>query len=154
MDKFKRLVTFKTSGVLRAFNKHGDLIVQREIKEPKTLELAIAPTCTYKFNETEFGVCAGIGELDFLDYPKNLDFFKLKASVIERYLLTQEILEDNEQERLLNEFLETYDKNIEKGYYYLVPRFFKEKESELLRVNSLSDRDKKQAIKAFKKARA
>ncbi|GAA7214997.1 hypothetical protein Kyoto84A_14600 [Helicobacter pylori] len=39
---------------------------------------------------------------------------------------------NTQQKALLTDFLEVYNKNIEKGYYYLKPRFFLEIEKELI----------------------
>ncbi|WP_104714395.1 hypothetical protein [Helicobacter cetorum] len=126
-----RLVRFKNSGILKAFNRHGNVILQHEI-QAQTRLLAITYNTVYSFNGVEFGVCEGEGELDFLDYPKNLDFLKLKASVIDRYLTRQTFPSDEYQRQLLRDFMNVYEKNLEKGCYYLVPRFFKEREKELL----------------------
>ncbi|GAA8327200.1 hypothetical protein HpNP14_14820 [Helicobacter pylori] len=40
--------------------------------------------------------------------------------------------ENKQQKALLADFLEVYDKNIEKGFIYLAPKFFLEKEKELI----------------------
>ncbi|WP_233707622.1 hypothetical protein [Helicobacter cetorum] len=131
-----RLVRFKNSGILKAFNKHGALIFKQEL-QAQTRQLAITYNTIYSFNDIEFGVCDGIGVLDFLDYPKNLDFLKLKASVIDRYLTKQILPSDEYQRKLLKDFMNVYEKNLEKGCYYLVPRFFKEREKELLAKKNL-----------------
>ncbi len=39
---------------------------------------------------------------------------------------------NKQQKALLTDFLEVYDKNIEKGFNYLIHRFFLEKEKELI----------------------
>ncbi len=51
-----------------------------------------------------------------------------------KYLLNAKKPLNEQQKALLADFLEVYDKNIEKGFYYLEPPFFKEKESELLKM--------------------
>ncbi|GAA6986217.1 hypothetical protein VN0211_14620 [Helicobacter pylori] len=40
--------------------------------------------------------------------------------------------ENKQQKALLTDFLEVYDKNIKKGFNYLKPRFFLEREKELM----------------------
>ncbi len=127
-----RLVAFKTKGLLKAFNKHNELIYQKEIPEASDQELEITASNVYEFNGVRFGVCAGEGVLEMQDYPKNLNFSRLKIEHLNSYLFFNKEPQDKEQKELLREFLKIYEKNIEKGFYYLEPPFFKEKESELL----------------------
>ncbi len=127
-----RLVAFKTNGLLKAFNKHNELIYQKEIPEASEQELEITTSNIYEFNGVRFGVCNGEGVLEMQDYPKNLNFSRLKIENLNSYLFFNKEPQDKEQKELLREFLKTYEKNIEKGFYYLEPPFFKEKESELL----------------------
>ncbi|WQW43233.1 hypothetical protein KVM11_04465 [Helicobacter pylori] len=130
-----RLVSFKTNGLLKAFNKHNELIYQKEIHEQNTTQkLEFTTSNYYEFNGVFFGVCEGVGDLDYRDYPKNLNFNALSRETIENYLLNAKKPLNEQQKALLADFLEVYDKNIEKGFYYLEPPFFKEKESELLKM--------------------
>lgn len=78
----------------------------------------------FKFNGVSFGVCDGVGNLDYRDYPKNMNFTALLVESIENYLLNAKEPENKQQKALLTDFLEVYDKNIKKGFNYLKPRFF------------------------------
>ncbi len=127
-----RSVSFKSNGVLKAFNKHNELIYQKEIPEASVQELEITTSNIYEFNGVRFSVCKGEGVLEMQDYPKNLNFSRLKIENLNSYLFFNKEPQDKEQKELLREFLKVYEKNIEKGFYYLEPPFFKEKESELL----------------------
>ncbi len=127
-----RLVAFKSNGVLKAFNKHNELIYQKEIQNASVQELEITANNVYEFNGVRFGVCKGEGVLEMQDYPKNLNFSRLNIKSLNDYLILHKEPQDKEQKELLREFLKIYEKNIEKGFYYLEPPFFKEKESELL----------------------
>ncbi|WP_240461776.1 hypothetical protein [Helicobacter pylori] len=127
-----RLVAFKTNGLLKAFNKHNELIYQKEIPEASEQELETTTSNIYEFNGVRFGVCNGEGVLEMLDYPKNLNFSRLNIKSLNDYLILHKEPQEKEQKELLKEFLKIYEKNIEKGFYYLEPPFFKEKESELL----------------------
>ncbi len=127
-----RLVSFKSNGILKAFNKHNELIYQKEIPEASDQELEITTSNYYELNGVRFGVCKGEGVLEMQDYPKNLNFSRLKIESLNSYLFFNKEPQDKEQKELLREFLKIYEKNIEKGFYYLEPPFFKEKESELL----------------------
>ncbi len=127
-----RLVSFKTKGLLKAFNKHDELIFKKEIPHASEEELEITASNVYEFNGVRFGVCKGEGVLEIQDYPKNLNFSRLNIKSLNDYLILHKEPQDQEQKELLREFLKIYEKNIEKGFYYLEPPFFKEKESELL----------------------
>ncbi|RVY60182.1 hypothetical protein [Helicobacter pylori] len=130
-----RLVAFKTNGLLKAFNKHNELIYQKEIHEQNTTQkLEFTISNHYEFNGVKFGVCKGESVLEMQDYPKNLNFSRLNIRSLNDYLLFGKEPQDKEQKELVKEFLKIYDKNIEKGFYYLEPPFFKEKESELLKM--------------------
>ncbi len=130
-----RLVAFKTNGLLKAFNKHNELIYQKEIHEQNTTQkLEFTTSNYYEFNGVKFGVCKGESVLEMQDYPKNLNFNALSRETIENYLLNAKEPLNEQQKALLRDFLKIYDKNIEKGFYYLEPPFFKEKESELLKM--------------------
>ncbi len=127
-----RVVVFDTSGILEAFDYRGVLIHTQEIKENLNAKLPFTQKNFFKFNDRFFGVCEGVGNLDYRDYPKNLNFNALLCETIENYLLNAKEPENKQQKALLTDFLEVYDKNIKKGFTYLKPRFFLEKEKELI----------------------
>ncbi len=127
-----RFVVFDVSGVLEAFDYRGVLIHKQEIQANQKLKLPFTQKNLFKFNNAFFGVCEGVGDLDYKDYPKNLNFNALLIETIENYLLKLKEPENKPQKALLTDFLEVYDKNIIKGVYYLKPKFFLEKEKELI----------------------
>ncbi len=127
-----RSVVFDVSGVLEAFDYRGVLIHLQEIKANQTLKLPFTQKNFFKFNNAFFGVCEGVGDLDYRDYPKNLNFNALLIESIENYLLNAKEPNNQQQKALLTDFLEVYEKNIIKGVYYLKPKFFEEKERELI----------------------
>ncbi len=127
-----RVVDFDVSGILEAFDYRGVLIHTQEIKQNLNAKLPFTQKNFFKFNDRFFGVCEGVGNLDYRDYPKNLNFNALLCETIENYLLNAKEPENKQQKALLTDFLEVYDKNIEKGFTYLKPRFFLEKEKELI----------------------
>ncbi|GAA9656575.1 hypothetical protein HpHCM49_10690 [Helicobacter pylori] len=127
-----RVVVFDVSGLLEAFDYRGVSIHTQEIQANQKLKLPFTQKNFFKFNGLIFGVCAGVGDLDYKDYPKNLNFNALSCETIENYLLNAKGPENKQQKALLTDFLEVYDKNIEKGFIYLAPKFFLEKEKELL----------------------
>lgn len=127
-----RVVVFDTSGSLEAFDYRGVLIHAEEIKENLNAKLPFTQKNFFKFNGVSFGVCEGVGNLDYKDYPKNLNFSALLVETIENYLLNAKEPKNQQQKALLTDFLAVYDKNIEKGFTYLKPRFFLEKEKELI----------------------
>ncbi|GAA6788984.1 hypothetical protein BTM495_15360 [Helicobacter pylori] len=127
-----RVVVFDASGTLEAFDYRGVLIHTQEIKENLTTKLPFTQKNFFKFNGVSFCVCEGVGNLDYRDYPKNLNFTALLCETIENYLLNAKEPENKQQKALLTDFLEVYDKNIEKGFMYLKPKFFLEKEKELI----------------------
>ncbi len=127
-----RVVDFDASGVLEAFDYRGILIHTQQIKQNLNAKLPFTQKNFFKFNGFSFGVCEGVGNLDYRDYPKNLNFSALLCETIENYLLNAKEPENKQQKALLVDFLEVYDKNIEKGFTYLKPRFFLEKEKELI----------------------
>ncbi len=127
-----RVVVFETSGILEAFDYRGVLIHTQEIKENLNAKLPYTQKNFFKFNDRFFGVCEGVGNLDYRDYPKNLNFSALLCETIENYLLNAKEPENKQQKALLVDFLAVYDKNIEKGFNYLKPRFFLEREKELI----------------------
>ncbi len=127
-----RVINFDVSGVLEVFDYRSVLIHTQEIKAKQSVKLPFTQKNFFKFNGVSFGVCAGVGNLDYRDYPKNLNFNALLVESIENYLLNAKEPENKQQKALLTDFLEVYDKNIEKGFNYLKPRFFLEKEKELI----------------------
>ncbi|WQZ81193.1 hypothetical protein KVK36_05160 [Helicobacter pylori] len=127
-----RIVVFDASGVLEAFDYRGVLFHTQEIQANQKLKLPFTQKNLFKFNGVFFGVCEGVGDLDYRDYPKNLNFNALLIETIENYLLTAKDPENKQQKALLTDFLEVYDKNIEKGFIYLKPKFFLEKEKQLI----------------------
>ncbi|ALM80125.1 hypothetical protein OA23_06425 [Helicobacter pylori] len=129
-----RLVAFDASGVLEAFDYGGVLIHKQEVRANEKMKLPFTEKKLFKFNGVFFGVCEGVSDLDYRDYLKNLNFNALLCETIENYLLNAKEPLNEQQKALLEDFLKVYDKNIEKGFYYLEPPFFKEKESELLKM--------------------
>ncbi|MDU9787694.1 hypothetical protein RGC40_07940 [Helicobacter pylori] len=127
-----RVVVFDTSGVLEAFDYRGVLIHKQEVQANEKVKLPFTQKNFFKFNHAFFGVCEGVGDLDYRDYPKNLNFNALLTESIEKYLLNAKEPENKQQKALLVDFLAVYDKNIEKGFIYLKPKFFLEKEKELI----------------------
>ncbi|MGN8285214.1 hypothetical protein ACR9JL_07105 [Helicobacter pylori] len=127
-----RSVVFDARGSLEAFDYRGVLIHRQEIKENLNAKLPCTQKNFFKFNGVFFGVCEGVGNLDYRDYPKNLNFNALLVESIENYLLNAKEPENKQQKALLVDFLAVYDKNIEKGFIYLKPKFFLEKEKELI----------------------
>ncbi|GAA8287812.1 hypothetical protein HpNP123_15810 [Helicobacter pylori] len=127
-----RVVVFDASGSLEAFDYRGVLIHTQEIKTNLNAKLPLTQKNFFKFNGVSFGVCEGVGDLDYRDYPKNLNFNALLVESIENYLLNAKEPENKQQKALLADFLEVYDKNIEKGFIYLAPKFFLQKEKELI----------------------
>ncbi|WP_181329878.1 hypothetical protein [Helicobacter pylori] len=128
----KRIVVFDVSGSLEAFDYRGVLIHKQEVQANEKVKLPLTQKNLFKFNGVAFGVCEGVGDLDYKDYPKNLNFNALLVESIENYLLSAKEPENKQQKALLTDFLEVYDKNIEKGFIYLKPRFFLEKEKQLI----------------------
>ncbi|MCQ2685990.1 hypothetical protein JT192_07495 [Helicobacter pylori] len=127
-----RVVFFDVSGVLEAFDYRGVLIHKQEIQANQKLKLPFTQKNFFKFNHAFFGVCEGVGDLNYRDYPKNLNFNALLVETIENYLLKLEEPENKPQKALLMDFLAVYEKNIVKGVYYLKPKFFAEKEKQLI----------------------
>lgn len=127
-----RVVVFDVSGVLEAFDYRGVLIHTQEIKDNLNAKLPFTQKNFFKFNGVSFGVCDGVGNLDYRDYPKNINFNALLVESIENYLLNAKEPENKQQKALLTDFLAAYEKNITKGVYYLKPKFFLEKEKELI----------------------
>ncbi len=127
-----RVVVFDTSGILEAFDYRGVLIHIQEVRENLNAKLPFTQKNFFKFNDRFFGVCEGMGNLDYRDYPKNLNFNALLCETIENYLINAKEPKNKQQKALLVDFLEVYDKNIEKGFTYLKPRFFLEREKELI----------------------
>ncbi|GAA9651221.1 hypothetical protein HpHCM43_14840 [Helicobacter pylori] len=120
-----RVVVFDVSGVLEAFDYRSVLIHTQEIKDNLNAKLPFMQKNFFKFNGVSFGVCDGAGNLDYRDYPKNINFNALLVESIEKnYLLNAKEPENKQQKALLTDFLEVYDNNIEKGFNHLKPSFF------------------------------
>ncbi|MGL2655648.1 histidinol dehydrogenase [Helicobacter pylori] len=81
-------------------------------------------------------MCEGVGDLDYRDYPTNLNFSALLIESIENYLLNAKEPLNKQQKALLADFLAVYEKNIIKGVYYLKPKFFAEKEKQLIETTT------------------
>ncbi|GAA7376277.1 hypothetical protein BD0135_14750 [Helicobacter pylori] len=127
-----RLVVFDVSGILEAFDYRGVLLHKQEVQANEKVKLPFTQKNLFKFNGVSFGVCEGVGDLDYKDYPKNINFNALLIESIENYLLNAKEPKNTQQKALLTDFLEVYDKNIEKGFIYLAPKFFLEKEKQLI----------------------
>ncbi|GAA9418565.1 hypothetical protein BTM427_15500 [Helicobacter pylori] len=127
-----RIVVFDANGSLDAFDYRGVLLQKQEIQANEKIKLPFTQKNFFKFNGVVFGVCEGFGDLDYKDYPKNLNFNALLVESIENYLLNAKEPKNKQQKALLTDFLGVYDKNIEKGFIYLKPRFFLEKEKQLI----------------------
>ncbi len=127
-----RVVVFDVIGVLEAFDYRGVLIHKQEIQANQKVKLPFTQKNFFKFNHRFFGVCEGVGDLDYRDYPKNLNFNALLIETIENYLLNAKEPLNELQKALLTDFLAVYEKNIIKGVYYLKPKFFLEKERQLI----------------------
>ncbi len=131
-----RAVVFDAGGILEAFDYRGVLIHTQEIKAEQSVKLPLTQKNLFKFNGVFFGVCEGVGDLDYKDYPKNLNFNALLIETIENYLLNAKEPLNKQQKALLADFLQVYEKNIEKGVYYLKPKFFAEKEKQLIETTT------------------
>ncbi|GAA7167101.1 hypothetical protein HpBGD52_00010 [Helicobacter pylori] len=127
-----RIVVFDASGSLEAFDYRGVLFHTQVIQAEQKLKLPFTQKNFFKFNGVFFGVCEGVGDLDYKDYTKNLNFNALLTETIENYLLNAKEPKNTQQKVLLADFLEVYEKNIIKGVYYLKPKFFLEKEKQLI----------------------
>ncbi|MGL2822073.1 DUF1542 domain-containing protein [Helicobacter pylori] len=131
-----RSVFFDVSGILEAFDYRGVLIHKQEVRANEKVKLPLTQKNLFKFNGVFFGVCAGVGDLDYRDYSKNLNFNALLTETIENYLLNAKEPLNKQQKALLADFLAVYEKNIIKGVYYLKPKFFAEKEKELIETTT------------------
>ncbi|GAA9252233.1 hypothetical protein TH0058_05070 [Helicobacter pylori] len=85
-----RIVLFDVSGVLEAFDYRGILLHRQEIQAEQKIKLPFTQKNFFKFNDRLFGVCEGVGDLDYKDYPKNINFNALLVDSIENYLLNGE----------------------------------------------------------------
>ncbi len=135
-NKMMRAVFFDVSGILEAFDYRGVLIHKQEVRANEKVKLPLTQKNLFKFNGVFFGVCEGVGDLDYKDYPKNLNFNALLCETIENYLLNAKEPLNKQQKALLADFLAVYEKNIIKGVYYLKPKFFAEKEKQLIETTT------------------
>ncbi len=126
------MLEVKAFSVFKAVLIGYALLQTQEIKDRLNAELPFTQKNFFKFSGVSFGVCDGVGNLDYRDYPKNINFNALLVESIENYLLNAKEPENKQQNALLADFLEVYDKNIEKGFNYLKTRFFLEREKELI----------------------
>lgn len=69
-----RVVSFDASGILEAFDFRSVLIHKQAIQANQKVKLPFTEKNFFKFNNAVFGVCEGVGDLDYRDYPKNLNF--------------------------------------------------------------------------------
>ncbi|MGL2496561.1 DUF1542 domain-containing protein [Helicobacter pylori] len=127
---------FDVSGILEAFDYRDVLIHKQEIQANEKVKLPFTEKNLFKFNGVFFGVCEGVGDLDYRDYPTNLNFSALLIESIENYLLNAKEPLNKQQKALLADFLAVYEKNIIKGVYYLKPKFFAEKENQLIETTT------------------
>ncbi|GAA7008689.1 hypothetical protein ID0154_11530 [Helicobacter pylori] len=95
-----RIVVFDVSGVLEAFDYRGVLIHKQEIQAEQKVKLPFTQKNFFKFNSVSFGVCEGVGDLDYKDYPKNINFNALLVESIENYLLKLKEPENKQQKAL------------------------------------------------------
>ncbi|MCQ2876966.1 histidinol dehydrogenase, partial [Helicobacter pylori] len=103
-----RSVFFDASGILEAFDFRSVLIHKQEIQANQKVKLPFTEKNFFKFNSAVFGVCEGVGDLDYKDYPKNINFNALLVETIENYLLnanTENI--KSEFKKLENQIIET-----------------------------------------------
>ncbi|GAA7822409.1 hypothetical protein HpMS150_11850 [Helicobacter pylori] len=135
-----RIVVFDANGTLEAFDYRSVLIYKQEIQANEKVKLPFTQKNFFKFDSVVFGVCEGVGDLNYRDYPKNLNFNALLTETIENYLLNDKEPKNTQQKDLLTDFLKVYDKNIEKGFIYLKPKFFLEKEKQLIERILKNDR--------------
>ncbi|MFP6256453.1 hypothetical protein ACLGDL_07705 [Helicobacter pylori] len=103
-----RVVVFDASGSLEAFDYRGVSIHKQEIQANKKVKLPFTEKNLFKFNNVYFGVCEGVGDLDYRDYPKNLNFNALLTETIENYLLNAKEPLNKQQKDLLADFLAVY----------------------------------------------
>ncbi len=79
-----RVVVFDAIGLLEAFDYRGVLIHKQEIQANEKVKLPFTEKNLFKFNGVFFGVCEGVGDLDYRDYSKNLNFNALLCETIEK----------------------------------------------------------------------
>ncbi|MFP6097157.1 hypothetical protein ACLGAA_07815 [Helicobacter pylori] len=77
-----RSVFFDVSGILEAFDYRGVLIHKQEIQANEKIKLPFTQKNLFKFNGVSFGVCDGVGDLDYRDCPTNLNFNALLCETI------------------------------------------------------------------------
>ncbi len=101
-----QVINFDVRGVLEAFDYRSVLIHTQEIKAKQSVKLPFTQKNFFKFNGVSFGVCEGVGNLGYRDYPKNLNFNALLCETIENYLLNTKALKNKQQKALSTVFLE------------------------------------------------
>ncbi len=102
-----RVVAFDISGILEAFDYRGVLIHTQEVRANEKVKLPFTEKNLFKFNNAYFFVCEGVGDLDYRDYPKNLNFNALLVESIENYLLNAKELLNQQQKALLVDFFKS-----------------------------------------------
>lgn len=80
----------------------------------------------------KFFVYRGEGELEFGDALREYDFFCANAQKIDKAMF--ENTPEHKLDKETRDFLEVYEKNLEKGKSYLLPPFFSQKEREILEI--------------------
>ncbi|WP_104640057.1 hypothetical protein [Helicobacter bizzozeronii] len=125
-----RLVEFRARGVVTLSNFYGLKVFELVVNDSVQLPLN-PPKTYYRFNDAFFAICEGEGALYYKDYPQALNFSDLDPLELEGFLLHQKSSCDRAQQQLIKQFINVYDKNIEKGFLYLNPPFFSEVEREL-----------------------
>ncbi|KAA6225935.1 MULTISPECIES: hypothetical protein [unclassified Campylobacter] len=80
-----------------------------------------------------FYIYAGEGNLEYTDSLKAYDFYNLNVFLLDEVLNKINIKIPKNDKKLINDFLEVYEINANKGYLYINPPFFEKKEQELLR---------------------
>lgn len=78
-----------------------------------------------------FYIHDGQGVLEWEDAKLKLDFCKLEAEVLDNALQGKSI--DSFNEKLVQAFIRVYEKNIEKGFYYLNPFGFSKLDLKLIK---------------------
>ncbi|WP_104741962.1 hypothetical protein [Helicobacter ailurogastricus] len=128
-----RLVRFEGSGQVFLSSRYGAIKARFNVSGAHALPISDASEI-YTYQNANgvhrFSVCEGEGELNYLDYPKPLNFYALDLTLLDAYLVGGAFPPnvDLRAMQLVKEFLRVYDLNISKNALYLCPPFFKEVE--------------------------
>lgn len=128
-----RLVRFEGSGQVFLSSRYGAIKARFNVSGAQALPINDASE-TYTYHNARgvhrFSVCPGEGELNYLDYPKPLNFYALDLNLLDAYLVSGAFPPhvDLRAMQLVKEFLRVYDLNISKNALYLNPPFFEEVE--------------------------